>query len=65
MADNATMAIPQAVPTVNAAVNETKAKTAKKKEHWLVEIAGGIALGSTMMGALALWTVMVVQIYTT
>ncbi len=32
---------------------------AKKKDHWLVEVVGGITLASTIVSALAMWAIVV------
>lgn len=32
---------------------------AKGKEHWLVEVVGGMTLASTMVSALSLWALVV------
>jgi len=40
-----------------------QATTAKKSEHWLVEVTGGVTLGSTMVAALSLWMVTVLNVF--
>lgn len=32
--------------------------TATKKDHWLVEVAGGVTIAGTMVSALSLWFLM-------
>ena len=36
-----------------------------KKDHWMVEVAGGITLASTMVSALAIWFLVAEKILTT
>ncbi|MEK7537479.1 MAG: hypothetical protein AAB619_00705 [Patescibacteria group bacterium] len=53
--ENTTTMSAAAVPMDTAS---TDAKTvAKKKEHWLVEVVGGLTLVTTMISALSLWYV--------
>lgn len=35
---------------------------AKKKEHWLVEVAGGFTVAGTMLSALSMWYLMLTYV---
>lgn len=46
-------ALPQA-----KAVSQDKAKvTARKQEHWVVQVVGGVTVATTIVSALSLWYV--------
>lgn len=52
-----------ATPAVQTPAEMPQAKPAKKSEHWLVEVTGGVTLGSTMVAALSLWMVTVLNVF--
>lgn len=50
------------MPTVNKTDEPTTppdpTPAANRKDHWLVEVAGGVTLAGTMVSALSLWFLM-------
>ncbi|MBI3573189.1 MAG: hypothetical protein HY092_03245 [Candidatus Kerfeldbacteria bacterium] len=43
----------------SASLPMPQGKPVAKKDHWLVEVVGGITLASTIVSALAMWTMVV------
>ncbi len=44
----------QAMPMEATAKSQAQV-AAKKKEHWMVEVVGGITVATTLVSALSLW----------
>lgn len=49
--------MPAASMPMDAAKQQTAKAAAKQKEHWLVEVVGGLTVVTTMVSALSLWYV--------
>lgn len=48
-------------PTTTPAPSEPT-PAAKKKEHWLVEVVGGVTVAGTLLSALSMWYLMLTYV---
>ena len=51
------------MPSMNSMAQEVPAQTPakSKKDHWMVEIAGGVTLAATIVSGVSLWYVMLIM----